>query len=107
MWIALLSRRLKCSLGASRGVDSYVEVVKYLLAGADVVMTTSALLRHGPQHLGVLRAGLERWLSENAFDSVDAIRGLKDATHAEHVDALLRAQYVAALTEYLPGKLVQ
>jgi dihydroorotate dehydrogenase (fumarate) len=107
VWIALLSRRLKCSLGASRGVDSYVEVVKYLLAGADVVMTTSALLRHGPEHLATLRAGLERWLGENAFDSVAAIRGLKDATHAEDVDALLRAQYVAALTEYLPGKLVQ
>jgi hypothetical protein len=54
-----------------------------------------------------MRAGLERWLGENGFDSVDAIRGLKDATHVEHVDALLRAQYVAALTDYLPAKLVQ
>ena len=43
----------------------------------------------------------------NGFDSVDAIRGLKDATHVEHVDALFRAQYVASLTDYLPGKLVQ
>ena len=45
--------------------------------------------------------------TSNGFDSVDAIRGLKDATHVEHVDALFRAQYVASLTEYLPGKLVQ
>ena len=45
--------------------------------------------------------------ARNGFDSVDAIHGLKDATHAEDVDALIRAQYVAALTEYLPGKLVQ
>ena len=51
--------------------------------------------------------GLERWLAENRFDSVDAIRGLKDATHVEDADAFLRAQYVAALTDYLPGKLVQ
>jgi dihydroorotate dehydrogenase (fumarate) len=70
-------------------------------------MTTSALLRHGPKHLATLREGLERWLKDNAFDSVTAIRGLKDATHAEDVDALLRAQYVSTLTEYLPGKLVQ
>jgi len=88
MWIALLSRRVKCSLAASRGVETHVEVVKYLLAGADAVMTTSALLRRGVGY-------------------VDAMRGLKDATHVEHVDALIRAQYVAALTEYLPGKLVQ
>ncbi len=107
VWIGLLSRRLKCSLAASRGVETEIEVVKYLLVGADVVMTTSALLRNGPQHLGVMRDGLERWLAENCFDSVDEIRGLKDATHVEDVDAFLRAQYVASLCDYVPGKLVQ
>ena len=106
VWIALLSRRLPCSLAASRGVESEVEVVKYLLAGADVVTATSALLRHGPEHVATMLEGLERWLGANGFDSVDAIRGLKDATHVEHVDELFRAQYVASLTEYLPGKLV-
>jgi dihydroorotate dehydrogenase (fumarate) len=106
VWIALLSRRLECSLAASRGVETHVEVVKYLLAGADVVTTASALLRHGAEHLTTMRTGLERWLGENGYSSVSAIRGLKDATHVEHVDALIRAQYVAALTEYLPGKLV-
>jgi len=107
VWIALLSRRVACSLAASRGVETEVEVIKYLLAGADVVTTASALLRHGPQYVGTLRNGLARWLDANGFDSVEAIRGLKDATHVEHVDALLRAQYVSALTEYLPSKLVQ
>jgi dihydroorotate dehydrogenase (fumarate) len=106
VWIALLSRRLACSLAASRGVETDVEVVKYLLVGADIVTTASALLRHGPEHVGTMRDGLERWLGANGFDSVDAIRGLKDATHVEHVDALFRAQYIASLTEYLPGKLV-
>ena len=69
-------------------------------------MTASALMRNGPEHVATMREGLERWLGANGFDSVDAIRGLKDATHVEHVDALFRAQYVASLTEYLPGKLV-
>jgi dihydroorotate dehydrogenase (fumarate) len=107
VWIALLSRRVACSLAASRGVETEVEVVKYLLAGADVVMTTSALLRHGPKYLGTMRDRLAGWLDANGYDSVAAIRGMKDATHVEHVDALIRAQYVAALTEYVPGKLVQ
>jgi dihydroorotate dehydrogenase (fumarate) len=106
VWIALLSRRLECSLAASRGVETDVEVVKYLLVGADIVTTASALLRHGPGYVATMREGLERWLGANGFDSVNAIRGLKDATHVEHVDALFRAQYVASLTEYLPGKLV-
>jgi dihydroorotate dehydrogenase (fumarate) len=107
VWIALLSRRVACSLAASRGVETHVEVVKYLLVGADVVMTASALLRNGVQHMAAMREGLERWLGESGFDSVDAIRGLKDATHVEQVDALLRAQYVAALTEYVPTNLGQ
>ena len=107
VWIALLSRRVGCSLAASRGVETHLEIVKYLLVGADVVMTASALLRDGVQHLRTMREGLECWLGENGFDSVEAIRGLKDATHVQHVDALLRAQYVAALTEYLPPNLVR
>jgi dihydroorotate dehydrogenase (fumarate) len=107
VWIALLSRRIGCSLAASRGVESEVEVVKYLLVGADVVMTASALLRHGAGHVATMRVGLERWMGANGYDSVDAIRGLKDATHVEGVDALLRAQYVAALQDYVPTKLVQ
>jgi dihydroorotate dehydrogenase (fumarate) len=107
VWIALLSRRVRCSLAASRGVETHIEVIKYLLVGADVVMTASALLRNGVQHMRVMREGLEGWLDENGFASVDAIRGLKDATHAEHVDALFRAQYIAALTEYLPATLVR
>ena len=106
VWIALLSRRLACSIGAGRGVETDAEVVKYLLVGADAVMTASALLRHGPKHVATMREGLERWLGANSFDSVDAIRGLKDASHVDNVDALFRAQYVASLTDYVPGKLV-
>jgi len=107
VWIGILSRRLTCSLAASRGVESGIEVVKYLLAGAHVVMTTSALLRHGPQYMRVMRDGLERWLADNRFDSVDAIRSLKNAAHVDDADAFLRAQYVASLRDYVPGKLVQ
>jgi hypothetical protein len=55
----------------------------------------------------VMRDCLARWLAENRFESVEAIRGLKDASRVADVDAFLRAQYVAALTDYLPGKLVQ
>jgi len=48
--------------------------------------------------------GLERWLSENRFDSVDAIRDLKTATHVEEVDGFLRAKHVASLQRLRTGK---
>ena len=97
-WTALLSRRLKLSLAAGTGVDSDIEVVKFLLAGADVVATASALVRHGPDHMAVLVDGLERWLSESGFKSIEEIRGRLDATHIAHADAFLRAQYVRTVS---------
>jgi dihydroorotate dehydrogenase (fumarate) len=106
VWIALLSQKLKLSLAASCGVDSHEQVVKYLLGGADAVMTTSALLRHGPGHLRTLVTGLERWLGENGFPSVAAMRGLRDATHGESSAELLRADYVKSLTTYFPKRLI-
>ena len=99
-WIALLSRRVKLSLAAGTGVDSHVEVVKFLLAGADIVATTSALLRHGPEHMTALVDGLERWLSQNAFASVTDIRGRLDGTHLERADMFLRTQYLRTLSDY-------
>jgi len=99
-WIALLSRRVKLlSLVAGTGVESHVEIVKFLLAGADAVATTSALLRHGPEYMTTLVEGLDRWLQDNAFTSVAEIRGRLDATHVERADRLLRAEYVRTLTE--------
>ena len=99
-WTALLSRRLELSLAAGTGVDSHVEVVKFLLAGADVVTTASALLRHGPEHMTALVDGLKRWLAENAFASVAEMRGRLDATHVERADLFLRAQYLRTLSDF-------
>jgi dihydroorotate dehydrogenase (fumarate) len=100
-WVALLSRRLGLSLAAGTGVDSHIEVVKFLLAGADVVATASALLRRGPQYMTALVDGLERWLSQNAFASVNEIRGRLDATHVDRASMFLRTQYLRTLSDYV------
>ena len=54
LWIAILHGKLNASLAATRGVENPDEVIKYLLAGADAVMTTSSLLRHGPAYTNTL-----------------------------------------------------
>ena len=72
LWIALLAGRVKASLAATTGVETADEVVKYLLVGADVVMTTSALLRHGVDHMAVLLAGLTYWLGAREFPSLNS-----------------------------------
>src|SRR5262249_22072013 len=99
-WIALLSRRLRVSLAAGTGVDGHVEVVKFLLAGADVVATASGVLRHGSEHMTELVDGLDHWLADNAFASVSEIRGRLDATHVDRADVFLRTQYLRTLSDY-------
>jgi dihydroorotate dehydrogenase (fumarate) len=102
LWIALLAGRIDASLAATSGVETYEEVAKYLLVGADIVMTTSALLRHGPDHIGVLRRGLAEWIDGRGFHSVDAMRRRLAFGRLENPEALLRAQYAEMLIGYEP-----
>ena len=75
-WIARLHGRVQASLAASTGVEDSSDLAAYLLAGADVVMTTSSLLRHGPGYAAVLLDGLTAWMRRKRFAAVGDVRGL-------------------------------
>ncbi len=63
-------------LAATTGVESAAELIKYRPAGGDVVMTASALLRHGPEHAAVLLDGLREWMRRKGYTTVEELRGL-------------------------------
>jgi dihydroorotate dehydrogenase (fumarate) len=96
-WIALLFGRINCRLACSGGVHSPDDAAKAILAGADVAMTTSALLQNGPEHIGVLRRGLERWLDENDYESVAQARGSLAQRAVPDPDAYERANYLTVI----------
>jgi len=96
-WIALLAGRVRASLAATTGVEEPADVAKYLLAGADVVMTASALLRHGPAYAGVLLEGLSAWMARKGFGAVAGLRGLLAVPAGTDEAAYERAGYVTAL----------
>ncbi len=96
-WIARLAGRVNASLAGSTGVEDAADVAAYLLAGADVVMTTSALLRHGPKHAAVLLDGLAGWMRRKGFGSVADARGKLAVPADEGGAGYERAGYVAAL----------
>jgi len=96
-WIALLAGRVRASLAATTGVETAADVAKYLLAGADVVMTASALLRHGPGYAGVLLNELSAWMTRKGFRSVAEVRGLLAVPDGTDQAAYERAGYVTAL----------
>lgn len=96
-WIAILHGHVGCSLAASTGVETAADVAAYVLAGADVVMSTSALLRHGPEDATVLLEGLADWLARKGFAGVDEARGWLSLPREVDPTAYERAGYVAAL----------
>ena len=102
-WIALLRGRVRASLAASTGVEQAADVAKYLLAGADVVQSASALLRHGPEYAGVLLQGLCNWMNRKGFQALDEVRGLLAAPDAEGWAERERADYVWAVREANSG----
>ncbi|MDQ2966307.1 MAG: dihydroorotate dehydrogenase-like protein [Chloroflexota bacterium] len=102
-WIAILRPQLgpRVSMAASSGVHSGTDVVKGLMVGADVVMMTSALLRHGPQHVGTVEAELRAWMTDHEYDSVQQLRGSASHATAENPSAFERANYVQTLRSWV------
>jgi len=98
-WIALLRGRVGASLAATTGVETSIELIKYLLAGADVVMTASALLRHGPEHATVLLDGLCEWMGRKAYATVEELRGLLATPVGADETTRERGDYVSALRQ--------
>jgi dihydroorotate dehydrogenase (fumarate) len=96
-WIAILHSQVQASLAATTGVDGPADVVTYLLAGADVVMTASALIRHGPEHAAVLLDGLARWMGRKGYNCVDDVRGLLAVPAGPDRAGYERAGYVRTM----------
>jgi dihydroorotate dehydrogenase (fumarate) len=97
LWIGALAGQVRGSLAAASGIDSAEQVVKYLLAGADVVMSASALLRYGVRHIRTILDGLTQWLDARDTDSVSAIRGRMSQRRVADPTAFERANYIRIL----------
>ena len=72
-------------------------VAQAIACGATVMQVTSALLAHGPAHVGVLRQGPDAWLTEKGYGSVAKLRGILNAAHAPDPAAWSRLNYIHTL----------
>jgi dihydroorotate dehydrogenase (fumarate) len=99
-WIAILAGRLDASLAATTGVHDAEAVIKLILAGADVAMMASALIRNGPDHLATALAGVRQWLGDRGYESVDQARGSLSQASSPDPSAFERANYMQTLQSY-------
>ncbi len=99
-WTGLLRDHLSMSIAASSGIHHGTDVVKLLLAGADVTMMTSALLRNGAEHVAVVEDELRDWMDEHEYESVSELRGAARLTALADPAAYERANYIGNLASY-------
>lgn len=95
--LALMRDQLKVSLACSGGVHSAAEVVKALLAGADVVQIVAALLRDGPATMGTILAELKVWMEKFEYNSIAEMRGALSLRNCPDPEAYERGNYLRSL----------
>ncbi|MBL8861115.1 MAG: dihydroorotate dehydrogenase-like protein [Planctomycetes bacterium] len=100
LWIGVLREHVRLTLAATSGVHSASDALKLLLVGADVVMATSSLLRHGPGHARTLLEGLSAWMREREYTSVAQLRGSMSRANCPDPTAYERANYMRTLVNY-------
>jgi dihydroorotate dehydrogenase (fumarate) len=103
-WIALLYAKLNASLAATSGVHRASDVLKMLMAGADITQLCSALIRHGVRQIGVIERDLVAWMEEHEYQSVTQLKGSLSQTNCADPSAFERAQYMKAISQFPTAK---
>jgi dihydroorotate dehydrogenase (fumarate) len=99
-WIAVLYGRVKTSLAATSGVHTAEDVIKLLMAGADVTMMCSALLKHGPGHIRQVLEEVNQWMLDHEYVSVSQMKGSMSQKSVANPEAFERANYMRTLQSY-------
>jgi dihydroorotate dehydrogenase (fumarate) len=101
-WIAVLFGKVKLSLAATGGVHTRDDVLKLLLAGADVTHLCSGLLLQGPELIGQLLDGVSAWMERREYESVAQMKGSLSQQHSSDPVAFARESYIRVLDSYTP-----
>ncbi len=101
-WIGILFGKIRPNLAATSGVYQGKDVIKLVMAGADVTMLCSALMRHGIQHIQRIEMEVAAWLEDHKHSSLSEVKGIMSQQNCPDPSAFERAQYVRSLSSYAP-----
>jgi dihydroorotate dehydrogenase (fumarate) len=99
-WIAILFDRIRANLAATSGMHRASDVLKMLLAGADVTMLCSVLLRQGIGQIEVIERDLVTWMEDRQYVSIQQLRGSLSQKNCPDPGAFERAQYTRAISRF-------
>ena len=96
----MLYGRIDASLAATSGIHRATDALKMLMAGADVTMLCSVLLRRGIEHIRVIEHEMREWMEEHEYESVEQLKGSMSQKNCPDPSAFERAQYMRAISAY-------
>ncbi|HJW38399.1 MAG TPA: dihydroorotate dehydrogenase-like protein [Candidatus Udaeobacter sp.] len=99
-WIGILYGKVRANLAATSGIYQAQDVLKLVMAGADVTMLCSALMRYGITHIQRIEMDLVAWLEQHQHKSLHELRGVMSRQNCPDPSAFERAQYVRGLSSY-------
>jgi dihydroorotate dehydrogenase (fumarate) len=99
-WIGILYGKIRANLAATSGIYQAQDVIKLVMAGADVTMLCSALMRHGITHIQRIEMDLVAWLEQRQHNSLRELKGIMSQENCPDPSAFERAQYVRGLSSY-------
>lgn len=99
-WVAILYGRIKADMAITGGVHTTDDAIKSILAGANVVMMTSALMKNGISHLTKIKNELNEWLDKHEYKSISEIRGKMSQQSVKEPSAFERANYMKVIKSY-------
>jgi len=99
-WVAILYGRVKASLALTSGVHTGLDAVKAVMAGADVAMMTSAILKHGAKHIARVLEEMTSWMEEKEYESISQMKGSLSQKSCPNPAAFERANYMKVLQSY-------
>ncbi|MCX6161340.1 MAG: dihydroorotate dehydrogenase-like protein [Ignavibacteriae bacterium] len=99
-WIAILRGNINASLAATSGIHNYQDVLKVIMAGADVANMCSELLNNGVARISEILKDLEKWMEEKEYESIEQMKGSMSQKSVADPAAFERANYMKALNNY-------
>lgn len=99
-WIAILHSHINASLALTSGVHSHIDVIKSMMAGADVAMMASELLVNGTGRVADILKGMQQWMEENEYASIQMMKGSMSQKSVEEPAAFERANYMKTLHSF-------
>ncbi len=100
-WIAILYGKIKANMAATSGLHTSDDVLKMLMAGADVTMMCSALLKNGSEHISKVLSDVITWMEEHEYESVEQMKGSMSHKSVREPAAFERANYMKVLNSYI------